>query len=106
MEGELRAALDRALNSLPEGQGDPLRRRYFMGETLDAIATSEGTSRENVRQREAKALRSLRHPKYSRSLGEFLTPYYLHVGVNRFNTTRTSAVEEIAMRREKYGLTI
>lgn len=101
---ELHTALARALNSLPEGQGDTLRRRYFLGQTLEAIATTEGTSRENIRQREAKALRTLRHPRLSRPLRVFIedrTPYYLHVGVSRFNTIGTSAVEEIAMRRER-----
>lgn len=100
----LRAELARALNGLPEG--DTLRRRYFQGQTLDSIAATEGTSRENIRQREVQGLRKLRRPCYTRSLQEFLTPYYLHVSVSRFNTTGTSAVEEIAMRREKYGLTI
>lgn len=99
---ELHTALERALNSLPEG--DTLRRRYFLGQTLDAIAATEGTSRENIRQREAKGLRTLRHPRLSRPLREFIedrTPYYLHVGVSRFNTTGTSSVEEIAMKRER-----
>lgn len=101
---ELHTALERALNSLPEGQGDTLRRRYFLGQTLETIATTEGTSRENIRQRETKALRTLRHPRHTRQLREFIenrTPYYLHVGVSRFNTTGTSAVEEIAIRREE-----
>lgn len=40
--------------------------------TLDYIAEREGVTRERIRQIEEKALRKLRHPKYSRKLRGFL----------------------------------
>lgn len=102
--GELRAALDTALSTLTPEQADTMRRRYFQGQTLETIATAEGVSKETVRQREAKSLRILRHPRQSAALRGFLesyTNYFLAVGASRFQTTHTSAVEEIAMMRER-----
>ena len=42
------------------------------GETLAAIATAYGLTRERVRQIEAQALGRLRHPQRSRQLKGFL----------------------------------
>ena len=98
---ELHTALERALEGLPEAEGDALRRRYFTGQTLAQAARETGVSIERVRQRENHGLRALRHPKVSRPLREFITPYYLHVGVSRFNTTGMSAVEEIVFRLDR-----
>lgn len=99
MVGGMRTALERALEGLPPDEGDALRRRYFTGQTLAQAAQETGVSIERVRQMESHGLKALRHPKASRSLREFMTPYYFHVGVSRFNTTGTSAVEEIVFRR-------
>lgn len=101
---QLHAALDQAMERLPEGQAGTLRRRFYHGQTLGDIAATEGVTRETVRQREVQALRILRRPGICRELREFVeerTPYYLHVGVSRFSSTGSSAVEEIAMRRER-----
>mgnify|MGYP000139200762 CR=1 FL=1 len=98
---ELHTALEKALEGLPEAEGDALRRRYFTGQTLAQAAQEAGVSIERVRQRENHGLRALRHPRVTRSLREFITPYYLHVGVSRFNTSGTSSVEEIVLIRER-----
>lgn len=98
---QLHEALERALAALPEEQSDTLRRRYYRRQTLDQVAADVGVYPQTVRQREAQALRQ---PRISRSLREFIeerTPYYLHVGVSRFNATGSSAVEEAVMVRER-----
>ena len=58
------------------GEEDPkglniLLRRIYCGETLEAIGNTYGVERESIRQLEAKALRSLRHPKYSNFIRGF-----------------------------------
>lgn len=101
---QLRAQLEQALDTLPTEQADILRRRFYQGQTFQAISEGTGLTPAQARQREGKGLRALRHPRISRSLETFLeerTPYYLHVGAARFNTTGSSAVEEIAMLRER-----
>lgn len=101
---ELAAALEKALRGLPEAESETLRRRYYQGQTLAQCAAEMGVWPECVRQRENKGLRALRKPKNSLVLRQFIeerTPYYLHVGATRFNTTRTSAVEEIVFWRER-----
>lgn len=106
---QLHTALDEAMSSLPEADRDTLRRRFYLGQTLAEAAQETGTSPEDIRKHEASGLRALRHPRLSRSLRAFIeenTPYYLHVGASRFNTTHTSAVEEIVMRREKLQGTV
>lgn len=100
---QLRAALDRALEAIPEAERNTLRRRYFQKQTLEGIASVEGVNKEAIRQRAHKGLRALRRPRISRELQGFIeeqTPYYCHVGVKRFNTAGTSAVEEAVLRRE------
>lgn len=96
---ELSAALEKALAVLPEDESDTLRRRYYQGQTLAKCAEEMGVWPESVRQRESKGLRALRKTELRRFIEE-RTPYYLHVGAARFNTTQTSAVEEIVFWRE------
>jgi RNA polymerase sigma factor (sigma-70 family) len=101
---QLRAELDKALATLPEDQSDIIQRRYFHGQTLAAIADDEGVYKETVRQRENRAFNKLRKSSCNSSLRQFVeerTPYYMSVGVARFNTTATSAVEEVVMLRER-----
>lgn len=67
----LRDQIDRALQSLTE------RERYIInkrseGMTLKSIGAELGVQAERVRQIEAKALRKLRHPYYSRKLKDYL----------------------------------
>ena len=64
----LYAALERALDALPEAQRSVLRARYYRGQTLEAIAAERGVGSERVRQIEAKGLRMLRHPKNNREI--------------------------------------
>ena len=109
---QLRNELENALSALPDQQSDIIRRRFYNGDTLHAISQDMGTTQERVRQVENQGLRSMRKPKAAKRLYGFLHPdeerridqrtnFYYHVGSNRFNSTGTSAVEELALRREK-----
>lgn len=49
-----------------------LQLRYFNELTLEEIGTAMDIGKERVRQIEEKALRKLRHPRHSLSLGQFL----------------------------------
>jgi RNA polymerase primary sigma factor len=55
-----------------------LRMRFGIGEktnhTLDEISREFDITRERIRQIEARALRKLQHPKYSRILRSFIDP--------------------------------
>ena len=100
----LRRALETAIGEIPAKQGDVIRRRYFCGETFAEIAAAHGNTTSRIQQIEENALCSLRSADISRPLEEFLetrTPYYLRVGVEQFHRTRTSAVEKIALLRER-----
>lgn len=67
-EQRLHAALEKAMATLTEAEREVLRARYCQLRTLEEIAAERGISREQVRQTEAKALRTLRHPANSREL--------------------------------------
>lgn len=98
---ELSAALEKALAALPEDENDIIRRRYYRGQTTAQVARETGKTAYEVQRDERRGLATLRRPSASlRAFIEENTPYYLHVGATRFNTTRTSAVEEIVFRRE------
>lgn len=101
---QLRDKLNVALDTLPEDQADTIQRRYFHNQTLKQIGEQSGITPSVVRQRESIGLRKLRHPKISKELRDFVeerTPYYMSVGVGRFQNTHTSAVEEIVLLRER-----
>lgn len=102
---ELHAALETALDALPDGQGDLLRERYFNARTLRDLAAERRVSIETIRQRERAALQELRRPRRSRNLRAFLdleerTPYYLHVGMRTFQQTGESSVDRIVAIRD------
>ncbi len=104
---QLRAELNKALAKLPSDQTNTIERRYFQNQTLKQIAEQDGIATNVVRQKEEQGLRKLRNPKISKELWQFVeerTPYYLRVGVDRFNTTGTSSVEEIVFRREDWRI--
>ncbi len=101
---ELSHALESALNGLTETESDTLRRRYYRGQTTAQVAQETGRTAYEVQKDERRGLDSLRRGRVSASLRAFIeenTPYYLHVGAARFNTTRTSSVEEISFLREQ-----
>lgn len=101
---DLRRTLGAALDELPEKQRETVTAHYYQGKTFREIAEEYGVSLEGVRQYERKAFATLRRNRHKNRLADFVeerTPYYLRVGVSRFNTTGNSAVEEIALIRER-----
>lgn len=98
---QLHNALEKALDNLPDQQGDTLRRRFYQNRSLEEIAAAEGISKEAVRQWQIKGLRALRHQRELQWFVEERTPYYLRVGVSDFQRNGESAVERIVFKREK-----
>lgn len=101
---DLRRTLDLAMKELSPLQRDTLEAHYYQGQPLREIAEKNGVSVERVRQRKQQALRQLHRNRKRNRLADFVeerTPYYLRVGVCRFNTTGTSPVEEIVLIRER-----
>ncbi len=101
---QLQCALEAAIDQIPLVQGETIRLRYFKCESLSQVALVQGISTERVRQIEEKALKSLRDTAAADQLEAFLdkwTPYHLHVGVQQFHRTQTSAVEKIVLIRER-----
>lgn len=100
---QLHDALESSMSKLPEQQRDTLRQRFYEDKTLREVGEQIGISIEAVRLIENKALRRMRSPQIRRKLDPFIeqvSSYYRHVGINRFNTTHTSAVEETVLWRE------
>ena len=101
---QLHDALDHALSDLTTRQEMILRRRYYQGETQEAIASDLDCTGANVGDQERAALRRLYDARVLNGLGEFLethTNYYAHTGPSHFKHTGASAVETIAIRREE-----
>ena len=74
--GMLRTLLDEILQGFPLREAHILQLRYGLADgkmhTLEEVGSKLGVTRERVRQIEARALRRLRHPAYSRRLRDFL----------------------------------
>ena len=72
--GEVWDTLHRAVEGLPEGQREEIRRRYWMNQTTAEISVATGVPEKEVRKLEAAALRALRHPRVSKTLGLSVKP--------------------------------
>ena len=97
-------SLNEAIDSLPEQQADIMRKRYFERMTLEEVGKSIGFSGGYVRQEEAKAFRRLRTPSRCKVYKSYTEQYIsaspiYSVGVGKFQSTWTSATEELALRR-------
>jgi RNA polymerase primary sigma factor len=68
--------VSKVLNSLTPREGRVIQLRFGLKDghahTLDEVGRKFGVTRERIRQIEAKALRRLRHPRYSRKLRDFI----------------------------------
>jgi len=73
---DLQKQLGRVLSTLPLREQEVLRMRFGLDDgyslTLEEVGRHLNVTRERVRQIEVKALRSLRHPKRSRWLKDYL----------------------------------
>jgi hypothetical protein len=92
------------VEKLEPQQADVIKKYYLNGHTLRQIAEHEGVTIEVIRQRESKALRKLRGYPSIRKMGRELyadehTCFYLHIGVNAFQSGAGSAPELLSERR-------
>lgn len=101
---QLKAELWDYVDSLPGQQPAVIRMRFQDGMAMEAIGREYGTSGEAVRHIQAKALRELRKPRYSKRLRPFLPDadriYSMAItgnGVGKFNRTWTSSTERAAL---------
>lgn len=92
-----------AVNRLQEDQRAIVSLRFFDGLTYPETASQMQITQNQAIQIYNNAKRNLRHDKYLRSLADVdrRTDYMHHVGVAQFNSTMTSAVEDIVMWRER-----
>lgn len=101
---QLRRTLDKAMNELPSQQEMILRAHYYDELPRDEIAKELMCTQSNVGQQEQAALSALYKARFQNGLNEYLeqnTNYTLQIGIRRFKSTGTSAVEEIVLQRER-----
>lgn len=97
---QLREAVRLALEKLPAEQRAVLECRYYDGQTIAETAERGGISTADARRLERRGTNAMRSDRQLRAFIEWNTPYYAHVGLRQFNTTRTSSVERAALYRE------
>ncbi len=93
---QLHAALDEALDRLPQEQARAVRRRFYEGLSFAQAAELDHTTPDAVKRQEAAAMQQLRRKESARRLRAFLderTPFYSVHGVH--------GVERLVVRRER-----
>lgn len=105
---QLKEVIWDCVDSLHGRQPEVIRKQYQDNMTLEAIGEEYGVSREAIRQDQARALRELRKPKWSKRLRPFLPEderiYCMSLsgtGAERFNQTWTSSTERAVIAREE-----
>jgi RNA polymerase primary sigma factor len=73
----MKESVNDVLKTLAEREEKVLRMRFGVGEeikehTLEEVGSEFAVTRERIRQIESKALRKIRHPRYSKALKAFL----------------------------------
>lgn len=100
---QLHAALDRALEQIPEEEADVLRRRFYDEQTISQISEEVGIEANAVRQRERNGLCSIRIRKVRRDLEQFIelkTPYYTGTGLASFRSNGSQPERLVILREE------
>lgn len=88
---QLHAALERALQHLPDAEVEAIRGKYFWGRELSSVE----------KRAERRGLSRLSAHASLRQYIELHTPYYLRVGVKSFQNSGDSSVERIVFKREQ-----
>ena len=103
LEEERRQTVRDAVERLKPDQRAVVKLRFFQGKTYQQTADEMNVTRDRVTTIFQNARRNLRRDRYLKALAEVnrSTPYLLGVGVTRFNSTFTSAVEELVLLRER-----
>ena len=95
LQRQVRAAVARLKD---DQQREVVERTRLNGEPQRAVARDLGVSVAYVHSIWTAARKNLARDRHLRTLADS-TPYYVHVGVNRFNSTWTSATELAALWR-------
>lgn len=101
LEAERRQAVRDAVYRLKEDQRAAIDCRFFQGMTHKQTAEAANIPPSRLGSVLHSAQLNLRRDRHLRALIDNSTHYMLHVGVTRFNTTMTSAVEELVITRER-----
>lgn len=95
---QLHEALETALAELSQESADILRLRHYQGLTLAAAGEVCGTTAEQIRKTEEKAIRQLRKPKIARNLMPFYDfDFYCGTGLGAFRKMGASIQERYLM---------
>ena len=103
IEAERKQTVRDAVDRLQEDQRAVVSLHFFEGKTYQQAADEMNLTRDRVTTIFQNARRNLRRDRYLKALAEVnrRTPYLLGVSVTRFNSTFTSAVEELVLLRER-----
>lgn len=99
----LHGKLDKLLNRIKPQEAEVIRLRYYKEKSVEQIAEIMGLTVSRIGQILASGMRNLRQEAIKSDLAEYVdrnTDYYARVSVDTFQSTGTSAVELIVMRRE------
>lgn len=99
---QLHEALEDAMSTLPEIQSEVLRLRYYENLSLVEIAQRNGIYPQTVKQRESKALRTIRRSPKAQQLTSFIDfDCYHGVGSGTFRRTGMSIQERYLINLDR-----
>lgn len=101
---QLWAALERALDRIPEERAAAVREFYLEGRSLQEIADRHGVDRSRAARHKREGIAVLRHRAVALGLRQFIeerTDYYAGTGLSSFRRTGCSPVERMVLRRER-----
>ena len=98
---QLHSALDRSMTAVcSDQQREIICKHYYDGLPVKSIANRLGLPAQRVSQIEHRAFQKLERRQELQAFLDENTPFTIHIGINTFKRTRTSAVEWLVMRRE------
>ena len=103
---ERREGVRSAIERLPEQRRNVMWQFYIQGKGSAEIGKALGLPSSRILHILADGRRCMYRDKLLRQLAGIKTPYYVHIGVNTFRSTHTSAVEFAFLRREEQAARI
>lgn len=102
---QMEATMEDVLSDIPEQERDVLRLRYWDNMTLEAAGERQGISRNQVRQLESKAIRTLRRPENRKRLLPFYDfNVYSGASLGAYRASGMSVQERYLVFKEKQRL--
>ena len=101
---QLRAAEEKALDTLPPREAEAIRRRFFHDETLEQIGREFGIGATRTQQLEREGMRRIRMSKAGRGLRgftDFTAQCYRGTGRSSFERDGCSVEERVTTMREE-----